>query len=542
MEETLAVFATGCSVLFEGDVRRSWLAGIDAEDNPGGWNIGPVVFTKRADNRSSGPEQITAVDRAERVGQGVARHTLGKGHRYHRRVSHVVRSGGASTERREMTIFAFELIVGDVQNVEISGAETASDTNDAWAPAVIVVHIDPPGETATSMEAPSALRFEHVGNLLARFFRFGSGGNGQLLQDLIMANEPECTVDNRGSGFVIDDDSPVPDSVASSEHRDPPVRLLASHDRRSTASFPVYWMFTDVAPEEDEDAERWAADIRFYEDDSGRGRPMGLAPCERLERRARRSRVLAELEVRPWAYLSTSEVPVGSNKDSALSWGNWDVTFSGSGAGFAHAAELSTSPTNRYRRDDLSTTYVDLVALEMLKDRVIQRFSELTRDLASGLRCGSDLREKCVDAWKTLVTFTSEYFGRTAGLELRDRDFLEAFRTGAGLDLEKDLSGVHANLERLAQASRMEIDEDISRRGLEREAAERRFNRLVGIVATIVIPLTVVPPLVEWFLPVPSAAAAIVGTLVILALVGTIFGLLWRLLRPSIGEPGSSED
>ena len=542
------LYATGCSVLFEGDVHRGWVARLGEEEQH--WRPGPLVFTRRTSRSSAEPAEITAENRERRLGRTIAQHTLGPGRRFHRRVSHTVRTGSERSSWREMEIVAFELILGGgSEPIALPGA-TGAVTAGAWIPAVLVVHLDPPGRSAVDPAAMSEMRFEHIGNLIARFFRWCAQDCCRVFEELVPESRTSRHVVQNGQGFHLADaesaDQGAEASVSEPESQSV-LRLLASGPHTSTASFPMYWVLTDVAPDEASDIARWDDDIEFYECDGG-GKPFGLDHCAAEERRARRSRALAELEVRPWARSIGGATSALADGDGAP-WRNWHASFSRSGAGFAHAVTTTGHSTNRHRRDDLSTVYVDLFALEMLKDRVIQSFSELTRDLASGVRSDAELRQRCVETWKSFVTFTSEYFGRSSGLNLRDRDVLEAFRAGTGLDLDQDLARAQANLERLAEMARMEIDEERSARDREQaeaerdrleeekarrdrtDASERRFNRFVGVLATVVIPLTVVPPIVELFLPLPSTAAWIVGVLAIVLFGACIGVMLWRFLR-----------
>lgn len=519
-------FTTGCSVLFEAEVLPDWLTTIREGIGSEGWSKGPIEFM----NRQVNPVPFTKEDRSRRLGPGIAQHVLGEGRRFHKQVSHRVCSNTEGGDPREFKIIAFELIVGDVTEISVSTPDASDAPSHPRTPVVVAVHIDPPGSTSTSDISQSELRFEHVSNLLSRFFKYGLSGNGRLLEKLIVSRNTSHVVEFESTKFVLIGESRTADLASSDNNPNRPVSLITSDARRSAGSIPIYSMLTDVAPCVDEDKKRWDADREFF-DGNGRGRKVKLPQCGLAERRGRRSRVLAELEVRPWAHLAMDDVLGVQGSGQGLRWKDWDIVFSRSGAGFAHAADPS-SPRTARQRDDLSTVYVDIVALEMLKDRTIQRFSELTRDLASGIGHEPDRRAKCVEAWKELVKFTSVYFGRSDGLELRDREFLDAFQDGAGVNLERDISRVHANLERLAQVSRMEIDQDVSTREQKRLARERKFDMLVGIIATIFIPLTVVPPILAWFSPQPAALPAVIGgavaVFVALLIAGSfVFQLCW---------------
>lgn len=515
MADERVIYTTGSAVLFEGDVRRSWLTRIDQDGR--GWTPGPLIFAGRRDAQSTiGPDE-----RARRLGASIAHHTQGIGRRYHRPICCRVSTTARDGETRTLTVVALELIV--------------ADRDAEWVPAVAVVHVDPPGKVSSDPEASSATRLQHVDNLLARFFKFGTSTNVRLIEEMLVCPDPPRDISYGATSFGWQGENtaeaPGHRSTTPAATDALPVRLLANPTHGVPASFPSYWLFTDVAPDEDGDVERWGDDITYYE--KGGGRPLPLEKCEAVERRRRRSRVLSELQVRPWALAATERAPDGGQGDNVLSWTHWDTTFGRSGAGFAHSLPEGGSYPTLHRREDLSTVYVDLIALEMLRDRIIQGFSERTRELAADTRRNADRREQCVDAWKDLVTFTSEHFGRASGLELRDRDFLAAFRTGSGLDLEEDLVRAQANLERLAEISRMELDEERSTRAHAQTQAEGRFNRVLGVLATIVIPLTVVPPLLEWFVPLPSGTARIAGTLSVFAL-GVLLALaLWWLTRRS---------
>ena len=92
------------------------------------------------------------------------------------------------------------------------------------------------------------------------------------------------------------------------------------------------------------------------------------------------------------------------------------------------------------------------------------------------------------------------------------------------------------NLERLAEVSRIELEEERNTleaernsREAERNQRERDFNRVVGVLATVFIPLSVVPPLVEWFVPLPSRSAWEIGVPFILVIVACVaVPLVWN--------------
>ena len=517
------LYATGCSVLFEGDVDRGWLEQDDAGGCPSMWRPGPLVFARR--NTTSDRKEIDDSVRRRRLGHGIARHTIDSGRRYHRRVSYTVSTRSSTGTLREMTIVAFELILGD-----LSTAPVDAKGNDHRIPAIVVVHLDLPGNTSDSADATSALRFEHVGNLVATFFRWNVRDCCGLLERFLTAEGDSGLVVKDGGSFGLSAEGDVaPNPHATSGG----VRLLASPGHESTAALPMYWILTDVAPQDQADVERWNSDVEYYE--HGRGRRMGLKACIPAERRARRSRVLAELEVRPWATESGG-LPSALQGSDPLPWRNWHVSFSRTGAGFAHLIDEPGGSTNLNRRDDLSTVYVDLIALEMLKDRVVQGFAEVTRDLATETRPDREFREKCMTTWKALVRFASQYFVRTAGISVRDRDVVEGFRQGVWIDLDRELARVQDNLERLAEVSRIELEEERNTleaernsREAERNQRERDFNRVVGVLATVFIPLSVVPPLVEWFVPLPSRSAWGIGVPFILVIVACVaVPLVWN--------------
>jgi hypothetical protein len=522
MDEDKPLFATGSAVLFEGDVDVQWLEGSVASGCPDQWSPGPVVFARSS--TSSEGKNIDAYTRRLRLGHGVARHTLDAGRRFHRRVNFAVRSEAQKVDRREMRIVALELILGD-----LSTAPVAASESDSWIPAIVVVHLDLPGGTSESAGAVSALRFEHVGNLVAPFFRWAMGSSCEILEHLLTAKDDTAVVVKDGKTFKLSEPG---DSAKVEEAGDAKVRLLADPRHDSPAALPLYWILADIAPDKQADDERWGKDIQFYEGE-GPGKSIGLKDCIREDRRARRSRVLAELSVKPWAT-ENGGAPSDLQSSDPLPWRNWHVSFGRTGAGFAHSTDQAEGVTNAHRRDDLSSVYVDLIALEMLKDRVIQGFAEVTRDLAAVSEPNRKFRERCMQTWKALVLFTSQYFVRSAGISVRDRDVVHGFHQGVGIDLDRELAQVQDNLGRLAEVARHELEEAKNQR-------DRDFNRIIGIIATLVIPLSVVPPFIEWFIPLPSPLAALVG-LAFIILIGLGVAIpVWLVLRQP-GERAEKED
>ncbi|WP_431791446.1 hypothetical protein [Kocuria palustris] len=513
------LYATGSSVLFEGDVDRTWINNYEA-GFPSGWTPGPLVFARR--NGKSKPDLIDDNSRRERVGHGIARHTLDRTRRFHRRVAYTVRTGSPKREIREMQIVAFELILGEPDSSRVDPNES-----DRWTPAILVVHLALPHRISDSGDEISDLRFEHVGNLLARFFKWRATDCCHLLERFLTAETAEGTVLYEDGSFI----APTERSAESQPGpADRHVRLLASSAHESMASLPMYWILTDIAPGSQEDDDRWNRDIEFYE--VGPGSPIGLTDCSSVERQERRSRVLSELEVRPWATENCG-TPSAFGDSDPHAWRNWHVSFGRTGAGFAHSAQIQGGNDNRHRRDDLSTVYVDLIALEMLKDRIVQGFAEVTQDLATKTTSDQGFRNNCMSTWKALVSFSSQYFVRAAGISVHDREMIVQYSKGVGTDLDGELAKVQENLGRLAEAARIELES-------ERNESDRNFNRIVGVLATVVIPFTVVPPLIEWFSPLPSRDAGLMAILWVLA-IGAVIAvyLWWKLRRKDTAGPDS---
>src|SRR5699024_2314268 len=139
-----------------------------------------------------------------------------------------------SGTQREMAIVGFELIASNIDQSPIaSDGEGAAEGG--RVPAVVVVHLDLPGNTASDPDASSSLRFEHVDNLIARFFTWKRPTACQLLEELLPAPDACRRIGFTGGDFLFEsgETPPIqrpPDELA--------IQLLASREDFVSSSFP----------------------------------------------------------------------------------------------------------------------------------------------------------------------------------------------------------------------------------------------------------------------------------------------------------------
>ena len=583
--------ASGSFVLMQADVDVDTLTSLRGGGATSLWQPGPMLFAGGKDG-SEQDEDVLSRQREESLGAELSPLVHGKGRRFHRVVNHRFHSVGTEKPDRALRVTGFEVVAADHATYgreDVRGADKDGGAT-RWTPGVVVVHIGLPSCTDEDGATSSDLWSGYLSTVLEGILKGDGAHFCATIEELLGSEHSEAIFVQPSTARSFTNVSPpvgatVAKDSANVEPDVPtgPVRVIGSPSNTVLGEFPLYWVLADVCCTEEFARKRRKADR------DGRNQPIEGAD-ERSEDelgklRSMCSRGLAELSKHAWngtdGYFEGGREP----EQSALNWWNWHATFGQDGAGFSFIPAPTATKAWPYRRNHLSGSFADVMALELLTDRILGRFSEHARDLAAELRTKKDPNHRrALDIWKEFAVFTTEYVSRTSGLSRSHAEFRDAFRAGLARENERDLRRTQDNLDRIAEITRMEqaearrvreeeqagrektreaerrsAAEDQAKRDrdqaeIERRRAgtERKFNLFIGVIATILLPLSIIPSVLEWYYPNPDPSTTGVRWIIVLAgvvVTGLVLGFVgrneiqqWWKARAEQSEPGDSEE
>lgn len=553
--------ASGCYVLLEADADVEAIENAVGADGEKLWSRGPISVVRRA-GKSTNARVIDADQRAERQGPEVCRLVHRAERRLHRYVRHTFRSTVHPKDGvdRELLVTGFEVVLADRRAFfhRDDASIPSGDSPRRLIPAVVIVHLDP---TAKAEEAESGffeLSADSIKHKLHRLLRAHHRQFCSQIQQLL-ASPASVSLSAFNTGTKRFEPCTALEDVEASR---PVVRVLGTGEGDTAALLPIYTV-TSVAA----DSAARARELLEHEENRRKsdvrdGDLPDASVCSVDALRASRSEALATLWGDQWADGAWGD---DRNDDarSALSWRGWHATFTPQGAGFAYIPEDGTARPRTHRRDQLSVVFADLLALEVLKGRILKDFSDRLHHIAENLLLHPDRHETALGIWKEFAVFTTDYAAGVSEVGPAEEQFLHAFRRGLSWDTDKAIERTQANLDRLADIARMQQEEQrrmaeeadrvrLRRREQwkqeERELAaglrekehkiaattERRFTFFVGFVATLFLPLTVIPPVLEWFYENPEVSSAAPramwtgGGLVVFAVIVIVY---WRVMK-----------
>lgn len=543
-------YASGSFILFEADVDAAWVEShLLPGAAPGPWKAGPLPIARRAVQSGAGRRQLLDSESIDRQHDSVTR-ALGRGRfRWHRHGRWVVRPTGRAgfevtdveRQRAGLVITGLELLTVDPQ---IAAHCEAADQRRLAG--VVIAHVD-------LTEDPAAVSSGLSSHLLADDMRNGIGAILRNTRTGLAAQVTQWLNDAAPGGSVSIND--LPDAAGL---QPAPIHLCDA-DQDQQAAVPIYMVLTGLW-QDCTDAAESLGEYRYGQ----RGiapRPQAGSPAElpeplaslsvaavrtyHADRLAGRSPLSPEkpegAESAEWTHANRQSPVLASNlvddeADGSLlraEHGRWASTFTPTGAGFAYVPDKA-NVLHPPLRNDLSSVYSTVLALEMLKDHALTSFARASRELAHQLQqidagmtpphpghdsSGEDTdkarekrlsraRDDALSLWRSFVAFTTEYWALTDTAPAVHQEVVARFQQAIGRDTEVALARTQANLERLA--SLLELEESRARAERERleqreekESAqrERRFNVMVGFLATLFLPLSVIPPVLEWYYP-----------------------------------------
>lgn len=447
----------GCAFLIAADVCFSDL---DRCLDEGAWEEGPLPL------RSGQPAQVKNTreirperQRQEILGRDISRLTHnvnGAPNRFHLPIEFDL--GGANG--RPIRVIGIDLICADDNTIARRPRNATDLAGDHVVPAVLIVHFIPAqcgDDDAQTRTFPlfTADRLWSVKHLAMGDRRF----------DLV-----ECLQS------VLDRESAAPIGR--------PVRIIGTSTTSRTSQIPLYSVLTDVeGPNAGGDALASARRLSLL--DTG-GAPTGA--CE------------------------------GDYATSRTCTQNWSISFSDFGAGF-FCSDPDHDGKARSFRKVISDAWIDLIALEILQFSIIEWFAdraathaeEYGRRISSGQeepgsapngRIGASTRA----LWAQFIAFQARYTIAESSSKYAHSQVLKGFES----QFEERITRLHRrtrdNLEHLEHLAKIEADEleaEGQRRIAENERreaqAEREFNEVVGLIATVLLPATISLDVLSWF-------------------------------------------
>lgn len=477
------------------------------------WFPGPSTVVRRK-VASRDAQEVDRDLRTQRLTPEANRLITDDRKRLHRYVRHTFHSVARESADHAFVVTGFELVLADRDTF---GHRDAGPGGRTRIPGVVLVHLDPEGDDAVIESGYSSLDRSRIDNVLQRsLLRYRREFCEQIQHQLASPEKTSVLSQNSSTGVYTElgDRS----SAAVAEEAAPDILVLGTDSYGVRALQPIYTVMTDVSVSAEQARQRLADDPTVCSEKrkAGYGADEARAcPVELL--RATRSRALAQLRGSDWLQGAARKSMQTEICGSALDWRDWHASFTPTGAGFAYIPSENASRPHHSRRDDLTFVFADLIALEILKGRVLKGFSDRTHEIAANLVCPEGEFESALDTWKEFAAFTTHYAAGTSDVHNHHEKFLSALRAGLAWNAEKVIERTESNLARLADIARAEQVEQRRRVDAEeleiqrnRDHRERRLHGLVAIVATIFLPLTVIPPILEWFYhnPDPSTAAA----------------------------------
>lgn len=543
-------YASGSFILFEADIDTAWVEALlrrDARTDP--WRAGPLPMARRAVQDDPRKRQLLDSASIERRHDSVTR-TLGRSrfrwHRYGRWMVWPTGRAGVgpqdvARQRAALVITGLELLTVDPAIAPVSGA--AGQQSIAG---VVIAHIDLTAD-------PAAVSSGLTSHLLADDMRNGIGHILRHARAELAAQVTQWLNGVAPTGSVNISSLPGADGLEAA-----PIRLCSATEDRQ-AAVPIYTVLTGLWHSHDDAAES-LGEYRYGE----RGiapRPQEGAPVKlpqtlaTLEmskvRSCHANRLAGRAPLSPTGREGNRQAPVLAHnlEDEAddscvrVEHGNWASAFTPTGAGFAYVPGKA-QVLHPQLRNDLSSVYSTVLAVEMLKDHALTGFARASLELAHRLQqidkeADRDMslahaHDDALRLWRSFVAFTTEYWALTDTAPATHQEVVSHFQQAIGRDTDVALARTQANLERLTAL--LELEESRARAERERHEAKREksFNSMVGILATVFLPLSVIPPVLEWYYPNDGQSSTLlrwpwfVGLSVLFA---AIIHAIWRNMK-----------
>lgn len=444
----------GCAFLIAADVCFSDL---DRCLDEGAWEEGPLPLRSGRPAQVKNTREIRPDQERQRIlGPDISRLThnvTGAPNRFHLPIEFEL----AGERGKPIRIIGMDLICADDKTIARRSRNATDVDGDHVVPAVLIVHFIPAqcgDDDAQTQSFPlfTADRLWSVKHLAMGDKRF----------DLV-----ECLQS------VLDQES----SAAIGR----PVRIIGTSASSRTSQIPLYSVLTDV------------------EGDNAGG--DALASAQRL------------------SLLDTGGGPRGACEgDYATSrtcTQNWSISFSDFGVGF-FCSDPDHDGRARAFRKVISDAWVDLLALEILQFSIIEWFADraamhaeeygrrMSHDEESERngRIGANMRA----LWAQFIAFQARYAIAESSSKYAHSQVLRGFES----QFEDRITRLHRrtrdNLEHLERLAKIEADELEAERqsriaeAERREAqAEREFNEVVGLIATVLLPATISLDVLSWF-------------------------------------------
>lgn len=243
---------------------------------------------------------------------------------------------------------------------------------------------------------------------------------------------------------------------------------------------------------------------------------------------------------------------------------SWNITFSDFGVGF-FCSDPDHDDKARNHRKVISDAWVDLVALELLQFSIIEWFADRAALLAEeygrrvsargaqqlGVASSEQIGPTTRALWTQFIAFQARYNIAEASSKYAHSRVLVGFESQFTNRINRLHQRTRDNLDHLGQLAKMESEEveaENQRRlsALDRREAraEREFNEVVGLIATVLLPATITLDVLSWFTWPWWVNAAVFAAVVVLGLLVGPRSLRWFIARriDRRGLDRSSED
>lgn len=393
-------------------------------------------------------------------------------------------------------VIGIDLICTD-DNTIVRRPRNATDTDgDHVVPAVIIVHFIPAGcddDDAQAMDFP-------------------------LFDDNRLWSIRHLAMGERRFDFVECLQSVIDHASAAPIGR--PVRIVGTSATPRTSQIPLYYVLTDADGVQAVIHRRQASESarRLCVLDAG-AQPLGT--CD--------------------ADYATRSVCVQS----------WNIAFSDFGVGF-FCSDHNHDDKARSLRKVISDAWVDLVALELLQFSIIEWFADRAAllaeeygrrvsarggdkfDVASSEQIGPTARA----LWTQFIAFQARYNIAEASSKYAHSRVLIGFESQFTDRISRLRQRTRDNLDHLGQLAKMESEEveaenqrRLSARDRLEARAEREFNEVVGLIATVLLPATITLDVLSWFTWPWWVNAAVFAVVVVLGLLVGPRSLRWFIAR-----------
>lgn len=540
-----SLYTSGSFLILGALIDSEWLANTnsrskDGEDHttaPSTWHPGPPDFTIR---------KVKTRDECAYKPARIAKHCdTSSLLRIHRRVSWKLASNTrVLTPDRWIWITAADIIYADPTKYTFKKTDSASP----WTPASVILHFHTTSCRATVHEGGTHhLNGENIRNTLARLLRDHSQTTAQLLEELLNSDdaEAEFVLNTSFKAFAprVNTAPSTSTTEATQEPAAEPTGVKRIHVRGAgatdTGGPSSFCVITDIR--RDGDGPRTRTD--HDPDESMKNTdPVVMTVQERTNQATRLALLSAPLNT---TVPELREKHADDLVDCRYTRPGWSATFSREGAGFVYHAPDDRG-RNAHLRDDLSAILSTLLGLEVLKEAILSEFSTSLRTLTGKLSAppeerGPNIashRETAMDLWQRFLAYSTEYWSTSVTSGRFFEECLSTFRTARHLDKSAMYEETEANLERLTHLLDLESKrlEDTAREQDRRQ--EVRMTTRFSLIATLFLPISLMPSILEWYYPNDSPTNLpmrwlwlLIGSLTMLFVLNVLMRLGPRLQR-----------